>query len=65
MTFDIITTLALISSIILIWFQRKSIMSLEQEVWQLEQDYKNDTGKVYRRKGRIFESWNLTENTKG
>jgi hypothetical protein len=65
MIFDVITSLALISSIILIWFQRKSIISLEQEVWQLEQDYKNDTGKVYRRKDRIFESWNLTENTKG
>lgn len=65
MIFDVITSLALISSIILIWFQRKAIMSLEQEVWQLEQDYKNDTGKVYQRKGRIFESWNLTENTKG
>lgn len=65
MIFDVITSLALISSIILIWFQRKSILSLEQEVWQLEQDYKNDTGKVYQRKGRIFHSWNLTENTKG
>ena len=59
MTFDIITTLALISSIIIIWVQRKAILSLEQEVWEIEQDYKNDTGKVYQRKGRIFESWNL------
>jgi hypothetical protein len=61
MVFDVITSLALISSIIIIWVQRKTIMNLEQEIWQLEQDYKRDTGKVYQWKGRVFDLWNVNQ----
>lgn len=61
MVFDVITSLSLISSIIIIWVQRKTIMNLEQEIWQLEQDYKRDTGKVYQWKGRVFDLWNVNQ----
>lgn len=57
MAFDIMTTLALISSIIIIWFQRKSIMELERDTWEIESAYKNETGKPYQYKHRQFELW--------
>lgn len=57
MNWDIITTLALISSIILIWFQRKTILELERDVWEIETAYKNETGKPYQYKHRMFNGW--------
>lgn len=50
MNIEIITTLGLVSSIIVMWSQRKSILQLERDIWDLEQSYKKETGKVYRRK---------------
>lgn len=57
MNWDIITTLALISSIILIWFQRKTIFELERDVWEIESAYKKETGKTYQYKHRLFNGW--------
>lgn len=57
MNWDIITTLALISSIILIWFQRKTIFELERDVWEIESAYKKETGKPYQYKHRLFNGW--------
>lgn len=54
MNWDIITTLALISSTILIWFQRKTIIELERDVWEIEIAYKEKIGKPYRYKHRTF-----------
>jgi len=61
MTFDVITTLALISSIFVMWFQRKSIMELERDVWEIENAYKVKTGKPYQYKHRLFQSWGKNE----
>jgi hypothetical protein len=57
MTWDIITTLGLIFSIFSIWIQRKTILELERDVWEIETAYKNETGKVYHYKHRTFELW--------
>lgn len=57
MNWDIITTLALISSIILIWFQRKTIFELERDVREIEAAYKKETGKPYQYKHRLFNGW--------
>lgn len=57
MNWDIITTLGLISSIILIWFQRKTIFELERDVWEIETAYKDVTGKPYQYKHRLFSGW--------
>lgn len=57
MIWDILPALALIFSVFIMWIQRKTIMELESEVWEIEQAYKNETGKVYRYKRRTFELW--------
>jgi len=63
MTWDIVTTLALIFSIIVTWFQRKAIFELERDVWEIETAYKNETGKTYQYKHRMFQSWGDNEKT--
>lgn len=55
MTWDIITTLALIFSIFLTWIQRKTIFELERDIWEIETAYKNQMGKPYHYKRRNFE----------
>lgn len=55
MQWDIITTLALISSVILIWVQRKAILELERDVWEIEMAYKKEVGKPYQYKHRLFQ----------
>ena len=62
MTWDIITTLSLISSIFVMWFQRKSILELEHDIWEVEQAYKNEVGKPYQYKRRTFELWGNNES---
>ena len=57
MTWDVITTLALLLSISIVWIQRKTIYELEREIWEIETSYKNETGKVYHYKRRTFELW--------
>lgn len=57
MTWDIVTSLALIFSIFIVWIQRKTIFDLERDVWEIETAYKNETGKVYHYKRRTFEMW--------
>lgn len=57
MAFDIITTLALIFSIFVVWIQRKAIFELERDVWEIETAYKNETGEFYHYKHRTFELW--------
>lgn len=39
--------------ILIMWFQRKTILELENEVWELEQAYKKETGKHYISKSRL------------
>jgi len=53
MNWDIVTLPTIIIFMVILWFQRKTILELEQEVWDLEQTYKQDTGKVYVPKSRI------------
>lgn len=55
MAWDIMTSLALISSIIIMWFQRKTIFQLENDVWEIEKSYKSVTGKPYQYKHRQFQ----------
>ena len=55
MTWDIITSLALIFSITITWFQRKTIFELERDVWEIEQAYKQEVGKPYQYKRRTFQ----------
>ncbi len=57
MTWDIITSLALLFSIFIVWIQRKTIFELERDVWEIETAYKNETGKVYHYKHRTFGWW--------
>ena len=57
MTWDIITSLALLFSIFIVWIQRKTIFELERDVWEIETAYKNETGKVYHYKHRTFGLW--------
>ena len=57
MTWDIITSLALIFSIFMMWIQRKTIFELEHQNWEIEKAYKEDTGKVYHYKQRQFQLW--------
>ena len=63
MTWDIVTALALIFSIIVTWFQRKTIFELERDIWEIETAYKNETGKPYQYKHRMFQSWGEKEKT--
>lgn len=65
MTWDIITTLALTFSIFTVWIQRKTILELERDVWEIETSYKNETGKPYQYKHRMFQSWGNNEKTTG
>lgn len=65
MQWDIITTLALISSVILIWVQRKTILDLERDVWEIENAYKKEVGKPYQYKHRMFQAWGDNEKTTG
>ena len=55
MVSDIITTLALMFSIFIIWFQRRTIFELEKDIWELEKAYKLETNKVYHYKHRQFQ----------
>ena len=64
MTWDIITSLALIFSITITWFQRKTIFELERDVWEIEQAYKQEVGKQYQYKHRQFQLWGNNEGTK-
>lgn len=57
MTWDIVTALALIFSIFLMWIQRKAISELERDIWEVEQTYKELTGKPYQYKHRQFKLW--------
>jgi len=41
---DIFSSLTLIVFALLVYFQRKTIISLEEEVWFLESSYKKATG---------------------
>ena len=61
MTWDLITSLALIFSIVIMWVQRKTIMELERDVWELEKTYKELTGKPYRYLHRMFNLTNELE----
>lgn len=61
MNLDVITTFALIFSIFIVWIQRKSIMELERDVWEIEHAYKAKTGKPYQYKHRLFQSWGKNE----
>lgn len=57
MSFQIIISLLLLTSMIIIWNQRKAITELERDMWRLEHDYKRETGKVYHYKhksSRVF-----------
>ena len=64
MIFDILTSLALTSSILIIWFQRRSIGNLEQQNWEIENAYKRELGKVYIYEKRTFELWGNREKRK-
>lgn len=65
MTWDIVTTIALIFSIFMSWIQRKTIFDLERDMWEIETAYKNETGKQYNYKHRTFQLWgNNEENQK-
>ena len=57
MTWDIITSLALIFSIFMMWIQRKTIFELERDMWEIETAYKNEIGKPYQYKHRTFQLW--------
>lgn len=57
MTWDVITSLALIFSIFMMWIQRKTIFELERDMWEIETAYKNETGNQYHYKHRNFELW--------
>lgn len=61
MNWDIITSLALIFSIFIVWIQRKTIFDLERDVWEVEQAYKNKVGKPYQYKRRTFQLWGNNE----
>lgn len=55
MTWDLFTSISLIFSIVLIWFQRRTIFELERDIWELEKAYKLETNKVYHYKHRQFQ----------
>ena len=57
MIWDVIVSLSFIFSIFIIWIQRKTIFELERDAWEIEQAYKNDTGRPYQYKRRTFEIW--------
>lgn len=57
MTWDIMTSLALIASITAMWVQRKTILQLERDIWEVEKSYKEVTGKPYQYIGRQFHLW--------
>lgn len=64
MTWDIVTSLALIFSIFIVWIQRKSIFELERDIWEIEQAYKKEVGKAYQYKHRTFQLWGNNEGNK-
>lgn len=57
MMVDIIGILGLLGSIILIYFQRKSIFELEKNLWEIEKAYRKDVGRPYLYKNRFFHYW--------
>lgn len=57
MGIDLLTIFALIFGAVIIWAQRKTIFELQRDVFEIESAYKEETGRVYRYKHRIFEGW--------
>jgi hypothetical protein len=43
---EIFSSLTILVLMLLVYFQRKTIFSLEEEVWFLEQKFKEYTGKI-------------------
>lgn len=53
MPHELISALALVFSIFIMWVQRKSIIELESEIWELEKAYKTETGKPFKRSSNV------------
>lgn len=61
MGMDLFTIFVLAFGMTIIWLQRKTIFELQRDVFELEDAYKKETGKVYRYKHRVFEGWGVDE----
>lgn len=59
---DGIIALSFLFSVIVVWFQRKTIFELERDVWEIEKAYKEKTGIQYQYKHRLFQGWRVKED---
>lgn len=64
MAWDLFTSLSLVVSVIIMWFQRRTIFELERDIWEIEKAYKKVTGKPYNYLHRQFQLWGNNEGNK-
>jgi hypothetical protein len=53
----IITISIFLILLFVIVLQRKTIFELESSIWQIENDYKKETGKIYRWNKSEIDKW--------